>query len=889
MIGTPLAHYRITGELGAGGMGEVWRATDEKLGREVALKVLPEEFANDPGRMARFEREAKVLASLNHPNIATLYGLETAESGTGTGTGTGQTTFLAMELVGGEDLSERIKRGPVPVEEAIAIALQIAQALEAAHEQGIVHRDLKPANIKITDNGTVKVLDFGLAKAWETETSDSSLSLSPTLTRQATVEGVILGTAAYMSPEQARGKKVDRRADIWSFGVVLWEMLTGRRLFEGETVSDVLAAVLRAEIPWDGLLDSTPVAVKRLIRRCLARDPERRLRDIGDACLELREPDEPQPQGRGKAGSSIRPALLWIAAIAGPVMGMLLAAAVFFGWFSGSDSALPRRVVSNLSAPEGFSFDLNAGPPVVSSDGRQVAFLAREPNGSSFIFVRSLDDADARRLDDTRGAQMPFWSPDGRSLGFFAGGELKRIGLEGARAEVLAEAPEPLGASWTDDDTIIFVADYNSPPRLIAADGGDVRQLPAPFPDLLSSWYAWPRIIPGGTHYLFVLQDLGGPRSGTYAAAITGDPQPVLLTRTMSRVELVEPGWLLFWESGSLKAYPFDANRLEIGSESINLAAVGWSSFSFSGRFSASRSGILVYQRGAGKFGDTEIVTVDRTGRQLSLVGSLAEYYSPAVSHDGRRVAVDITDIQKTQGDVWVFDLDRETRTLLAAGPLDESRPVWKPDDSEVYFRRVPDIYVRDVEGARPERAITSSDLNCEPDDIDPIGRFLLYDLESTDDVDLWVFDLETGEARPWLDQPYPERNGRFSPDGRWVAYGSEESGASEIHVRSFPGGDERFVISGGGGRTPNWSRDGSELFYYSADSEITAVPVTWTDGRPVFGRPAPLFRVILRSGDHSFDVFPDGERFLLNRMVTETDERSLVLVQGWQSELGSR
>jgi hypothetical protein len=488
---------------------------------------------------------------------------------------------------------------------------------------------------------------------------------------------------------------------------------------------------------------------------------------------------------------------------------------------------------------------------------------------------------------------MPFWSPDGRFLGFFVDGKLKKIGLEDARAEILAEAPLPLGASWADDGTIIFVGDYNSPPRLVAADGGDVRQLPVPFPGLISSWYAWPRIIPGGTHYFFVLQDLGGPKSGTYAASLTGDPQPVLLTRTMSRVELVEPGWLLFWEEGYLKAYPFDADRLEIGSENVKLADVGWSSFSFSGRFAASPSGVLVYQPGTGQFGDTELVAVDRSGRELSVVGPVAEYYSPAVSHDGRRVAVDITDIQKTQGDVWVFDLERGTRTRLAAGPLDESRPVWHPDDGEVFYRRVPDIFARDVEGAKPERNVIASGINSKPDDIDPEGRFLLYDLEDEDededDVDLWVFELETGEARPWLDQPYPEFEGRFSPDGRWVAYTSKESGVNEIHVRSFPGGEERFVVSGGGGTAPVWSRDGSELFYYSADSEITAVPVTWTDGRPVFGRPAPLFRVILRSNEHSFDVFPGGERFLLNRMVTNTDERSLVLVQGWQRELESR
>ena len=328
-------------------------------------------------------------------------------------------------------------------------------------------------------------------------------------------------------------------------------MLTGRKLFEGETVSDVLAAVLRAEILWDQLPQSTPFAVERLLRRCLARDPERRLRDMGDAGLELREPFEPQLQVTGKTGTPVWRTLLWIAAIAGPVTALLVTGAGFSGIFGHSKSTSDRRVVSNLSAPEGFSFDLNVGPPAISNDGRQVAFPAREPDGQSYVFVRSLDNADARRLDDTRGAQMPFWSPDGESLGFFADGKLKKIGLGDARSEVLAEAPQPLGASWADDGTIIFVGDYNSPPRLMAAEGGDVRQLPVPFPGLLSTWYAWPRMIPGGTHYIFVLQDLGGSRSGTYAAALTGDPLPVLLTRTMSRVELVEPGWLLFWEEGA--------------------------------------------------------------------------------------------------------------------------------------------------------------------------------------------------------------------------------------------------------------------------------------------------------------------------------------------------
>ena len=491
--GTRLGAYEILSPLGAGGMGEVWRATDTKLGRQVALKVLPEAFAEDEERMARFEREARVLASLNHPNIATLHGLETFDSGTGTGTGTGTRagreenpassfqhpasreaaiTFLVMELVEGEDLSELIKRGPIPIDEAIPIALQIAEALEAAHEAGIVHRDLKPANIKLRADGTVKVLDFGLAKAWDPETSGVDLARSPTLTQHATAAGVLLGTAAYMSPEQARGKRADRRADIWAYGVVLWEMLTGRRLFDGETVSDVLASVLKETPPIDALPGDVPARVRRLIQSCLERDPRRRLQWIGDARLELEGREDAPPGGAAAApADATRWRLLpWLLAAGAAAVAAILAFLLLT-----SSEPEPPVIRFEIPPPPGGFFHLspdNPGPAAVSPNGKMITFAARGDDGVVRLWVRALDTTELRMLPGTEDARYPFWSPDSRWIGYADASKLRIIDATGGSPLALCDAPDGKGGTWNRDGVIVFAPSYNSPLHRVSQAGG---------------------------------------------------------------------------------------------------------------------------------------------------------------------------------------------------------------------------------------------------------------------------------------------------------------------------------------------------------------------------------------------------------------------------------
>ncbi|MCJ7755466.1 MAG: protein kinase, partial [Thermoanaerobaculales bacterium] len=547
MIGAKLAHYKVIAALGVGGMGEVWRAEDEKLGREVALKLLPKDFADDPERLARFEREAKVLASLNHPNIAHLYGLETVSTEPAAGTAAPQDsqpspeaivahasrvqaadsesppnagsrpkpqapspiTFLVMELVEGEDLSERISRGPIPVEEATTIALQIAEALEAAHEQGIVHRDLKPANIKLRSDGTVKVLDFGLAKAWEADGGDSALSMSPTLTQHATAAGVILGTAAYMSPEQASGISADGRADIWAFGVVLWEMLTGHKLFEGETVSHVLASVLKDEVELDELPSETPHHIKTLVGRCLRKKPKQRLQAIGDARIALEDGEDAEPSAVVESAQPrSRSRLAWIVAAAAAVVAAVLGALLLVG---GSDAT--RVVRAAIPAPPGTVFHLepfNPGVATVSPDGNLVAFTAREASGEFRLYLRGIDESEAHALDGTDGGHYPFWSPDSRWIGFVANGKLRKVLATGGPVQTICDAPDGKGGTWNEDGVIVFTPDSGTSLYRVAAVGGEAT--PISELDLArgDNSHRQPRFLPDGRRVLFYARSSAG-------------------------------------------------------------------------------------------------------------------------------------------------------------------------------------------------------------------------------------------------------------------------------------------------------------------------------------------------------------------------------------------
>ncbi len=776
MIGTTLAHYRVTAALGAGGMGEVWRAEDTKLGREVALKVLPEEFAQDPDRMARFEREAKVLASLNHPNIATLYGLETAiPSGTETETGTGEnsklrtknsalaanaasspTTFLAMELVEGEDLSERIKRGPIPVEEAIPIALQIAEALEAAHEQGIVHRDLKPANIKLTEDGVVKVLDFGLAKAWETDSGDSSLSMSPTMTRHATVEGVILGTAAYMSPEQARGKKVDRRADIWAFGVVLWEMLTGRKLFDGETVSDVLAAVLTREPDLSELPSDTPAQVRRVLGRCLQRDPRRRIRDMGDVRLELEEDfdsgdDRFGPAGVAVEGRSRRVRLPWMLAAA------MTLAALALGWSLMRSPVAPEGVPTHLALtlPDGLSFAMRQKRPVmaISPAGDELVFHAGDGR-IDHLYRRSLSSPDAVPLEGTEGGRAPFYSPDGRWVGFTAGdSRLKKVSLEGGQVVALADGDWG-GGSWGEDGSIIYTPNYLDGLWRVAAEGGAAEELTQPDPAVGELNHSWPDHIPGTDAVVFTSFRLPLSESRVELYDVATSERRLLVENAVFG-RYVASGHLLFVREGVILAAPFDQQELELTGPPVPVVEDAFvAPFEGNSQFAVSETGTLIHAPASLLQPPREVAWIDRQGREEILLEADRRYSAPSLS-----------------------------------------------------------------------------------------------------------------------------------PDGRYVAYESNESGRGEIYIQSFPEAGVRAQVTRDGGGAPLWAAN-SELFYWDGDRLFT-VPVD-TSSELTIGEPEALFTVsrYTTNSSREYDVTADGRRIIIAKIPEASEPREVKVVLNWFTEL---
>ncbi|TFG40341.1 MAG: serine/threonine protein kinase, partial [Candidatus Aminicenantes bacterium] len=714
--------YRILSPLGAGGMGEVWRAEDEKLGREVALKLLPGEFAGDPERMARFEREAKVLASLNHPNIATLFGLETVspchperaervegppeaqrdapktvssrpsgdpstQSSDSFAQGDGDAvTFLVMELVEGEDLSERISRGPIPLDEAVPIARQIAEALEAAHEQGIVHRDLKPANIKLKPDGTVKVLDFGLAKAWETESTDSRLSLSPTMTQHATAAGLILGTAAYMSPEQAAGTAADRRADIWSFGVVFWEMLTGHKLFAGETVSHVLASVLKDVVDLDELPESTPPRLRELISRCLQRKPRQRLQAIGDARIVLedyeRDPDAFAAPVTGVDGGVFesareRSVIPW--AVAAFATVLLVVAVV---WMMRSpEAAAPTVLRAQIPPPEGTSFALEAfgpGAGVVSPDGLKIVFAAANSNGLRMMWVRRISDLTARPLPGTEGAVFPFWAPDSRYVAFFSGdGKLRKIDTAGGPPITICVAPNGKGGSWSDDGQILFAPAHNTPIHLVSAAGGESRPV-TEMPDGVSS-QRFPLWLPGD-RFLFFARSAAGPDNDRVMVASLDELGPGEELFAAASNVAVASGQLLFIREGTLMARPFEPETATFFGDAVPVAEdILYIAGARFGAFSVSQNGLLVYNTGLVDM-QSELVWVDRGGELIASLGTGDLLFDMAISPDGRFAAAGVLDETAGTGDIWIYDLIRGLKTRYTFDPNMDWYPTWSPD-----------------------------------------------------------------------------------------------------------------------------------------------------------------------------------------------------------------
>jgi len=870
-VGTRVGPYEVLSALGAGGMGEVYRARDTKLGRDVAIKVLPELFASDPERLARFQREAQVLASLNHPNIAQIHGLEESAG----------VRALVMELVDGEDLAQRIGRGPIPLDDALPIARQIAEALDAAHQHGIVHRDLKPANIKLRPDGTVKVLDFGLAKALDGPASVADLSQSPTVPVQGTRAGVILGTAAYMSPEQARGRPLDKRTDIWAFGCVSYEMLTGRPAFAGDTLSDTIAAILGREPDWKALPGSTPQRLRDLLRRCLHKDPKRRLHDIADAGIEIDEvQSSPHTDALVRSVPRRKERLAWMS-----VLALVALVAVVLGVFAFRSAPSPPEMRLDITTPpttDPFSM-------AISPDGQRVVFVATA-QGRSQLWVRSLDSVSARPLAGTDGAYSPFWSADSRSVGFFAVGGLKRIDIAGGSAQVLAHVALGLGGTWNRDGVILFCPAPGGPLFHIPATGGEPAALTRLEPQQTSHLY--PTFLPDGRHFLYYVGGSPGA-SGVYVGQLDGSQTRRLFDADAPAV--ASAGHLLFVRQGTLLAQGFDPVRSELTGNPFPVAErVLAPTFGLPvAAVSASVAGPLVYR--SGSMGLQQFVWFDRSGKEIGKVSGpdIVGAIGPSLSRDGRRVAL----FRGVNGnvDVWLLEIGRNVVSRFTSDAADDCCPIWSPDGTHIVFtsnrKGVFNLYQKPAAGAEREQLLLTSAQPTSPTDWSPDGRFLLYDsVDPQRGADIWALPLD-GDRKPVpvVQTNFNEGGGQFSPNGKWIAYQSNESGRLEIYLQAFPGPRGRSLISITGGAQVRWRPDGKELFYISLDSRLMAVPIQFSSNSQAVeaGAPVPLFAMGLIGpvdADLWYMVASNGQRFLLN---TLTDEPTppITVILNWRRD----
>jgi Tol biopolymer transport system component len=880
--GTRLGVYEITAPIGEGGMGQVYRATDTTLGRQVAIKILPDAFAADPERLARFEREAKTLASLNHPHIAAIYGFEKS----------GGTHALVMELVEGDDLSQRIARGAIPVDEALPIAKQIAEALEAAHEQGIIHRDLKPANIKVRADGTVKVLDFGLAKALaSTSAMSASASMSPTITPAMTQAGMILGTAAYMAPEQARGKTTDKRSDIWAFGCVLYEMLAGMRAFGGEDFTVTLARVIEREPDFDALPSTVPARISQAVRICLRKDSKQRVGDIRDVRLALEGAFETTAPQAAATAAAPRGRLAWIAAFG---VAAVLAAALAIPAVRYLRETPPAETRVDIVTPATDQPAMFALAP----DGRQIVFVASGDSTSS-LWLRSLATTTAQRLAGTEAAQYPFWSPDSRSLGFFAGGALKRLDLGGGAPQTLAPAFVGFGGTWSADGVILFAPGPIGPLMCVSATGGAAAAV-----TMLGSQqtgHIWPHSLPDGRRFLFYAR--GAPdTTGVYLGTFDGRASTRLTPADSAGVYLPS-GWLLWVRAGTLVAQRLDLAQAALTGEPVTVAdGVAVDDGVFRSAVSVAATGLVGYRTGEGS--QRQLTWFDRSGTAWGTVGDPDGngLSNPRVSPDGRRVAV----IRTVQGntDVWLLDGARRSRVTFDAARDDA--PLWSPDGTRIVFRSNRtgqyDLYQKLTSGAGMEERLVASDQVKLPTSWSADGRFLLYfsDVPQRTDFDLWVVPM-AGERTPsvFLKTPFREMWGAFSPNGRWVAYTSNESGRMEIYVRPFvaPGAagtaagaaGGQWQVSTAGGTYPVWRSDGKELYYLNRAGAMMAAPITVTGLTVEPGAPVVLFPTRIFGGgldapqSRQYDVALDG-RFLINTELDSADV-PITLLQNWHPE----
>ena len=884
-LGSRLGPYEIQSALGTGGMGEVYKAKDTRLDRAVAIKVLPAHVSADPALRERFEREARTIAALNHPHICTLHDVGRHEG----------TDYLVLEYLDGQTLADRLTKGALPPDQALTIAIQIADALDKAHRAGIVHRDLKPGNIMLTKSGA-KLLDFGLAKVTPAVVAASGLSMAPTGHSPLTMQGTILGTLQYMSPEQVEGHEADARSDIFSFGAIVYEMVTSKRAFEGKSQASVMAAILDREPPaMSSLQPLTPPALDHVVGRCMAKDPDERWQAASDVMREVKwiaESPRVDPAVSTMVRRGGRERVAW-ALLGVAVLGLALLAVPTTLYLRRS---VPEPVVTRLDVvtpptSDAFSFAL-------SPDGRQLAFVANGAKGSQ-LWLRPFDQARAQPLAGTDGASFPFWAPDSRVLGFFADGKLKRIDLTGGVLQVLADAPYPRGGTWSADGVIVFAPSIADPLLRVAATGGRV----APVTRLLAGQgsHRWPQFLPDGRRFLFFMGTGQAATHGVYVGSLDGG-EPTRVMPAETAAVYAAPGFLLLVSQGVLVAYPFDAARATVAGEPMPVAqGVGIDDGAFHSALSVSAAGVLAHRAGAAS--RRQLVWVDRTGKMLGTIGPPDENTlgNPELAPDGQWVAAGR--VVEGNVDVWLINVGRAVPSRFTFDAAVDNAPTWSPDGSQVVFRSsrkgVHDLFEKAVSGTSDEQPLLMTSQGKSPLDWSRDGRFLLYSVQdSKSGSDLWALPM-TGDRKPFavLQSSFDEMEGQFSPDGRWLAYASNESGRYEIYVRTFPEAGGKLQVSLAGGVQPRWRRDSQELFYVAPDTRMMAVPMQL--GSPTqrleAGTPVPLFATQLATGPNiapagfqaqtQYAVASDG-RFLMNISADEAVTTPITVVQNWDAAL---
>jgi Tol biopolymer transport system component len=883
-----IGQYQVITKIGQGGMGEVYRAHDAKLGRDVALKLLPEALAHDSQSLARLEREARTLASLNHLNIAVIFGLEESDG----------LRALVMELVEGETLSEhRSGKGlkSLPAEEALPIARQIAEALEYAHERGVIHRDLKPANVKITPEGTVKVLDFGLSKVLcDQDSAAVDPGNSPTLSAMATQAGMILGTAAYMPPEQAKGKQVDRRADIWAFGCVLFELLAGKKAFEGETISDVLAAVIKSDPDWTALPETTPPAIQRLLRRCLEKNVRQRLQAVGDARIVIEE----TLSGAGVDGGAAVGTGRIVAAAGATRLSRALpwALGAIAILFAGVEAWLllkpvPWQNVIRFAVPKPDNADLvYGGETAISPDGRMLAFVAQSGQGTAALWLHHLDSLTSQPIPGTEGAAFPFWSPDSQWIGFEAHGKLEKIAVSGGAPLTLCDDNRP-GATWNRDGVILFpnqgglysVPDTGGTPALVLNADNSRNEV----------GYLFPQFLPDRRHFLVEVQTPG--TQPNYIGVGSLDSKTAKhLVQINSDSFYAPPGEVLYLDQGTLMARPFSTTALDFTGPAVPIAQNVGSNHAYA-FFSISPSGVLAYQT-MPPVSTNQMTWFNRAGQKVDTVGQANIYSNPALSPEGTRIAVGVGEHGKAN--IWVYDLKRGTASRLTFGSAYDVNPVWSPDGSQVFFSSSNSgpwgIYQKAADGlGNTQPVFESGNQNKAIDDLTADGRYAIYDTATNPATNqLWALPFFGDRAPfPFVQGDVGATSAKFSTNGRYVAYASSESGRKEVYVQTFPQHSGRWQISTSGGVQPIWRRDGKELFYLTEDEKLMAVDVNTTSATFQVGIPKQLFQAQLVPISYWRNIYvpsPDGQRFLMLTPAGEVKPEPITLVVNWPTLLKS-